>query len=141
VWLRLGGLFLAGILGLAHAGDVTLTIQIRWQGAPLRVPTAGLPTAAGQIVRLTRFAALLSGAEFARTDGSVVRTDGQYGSLDAESDRLSFTVRNLPSGEYVGLGFQVGLLGSVNHRNAARWPAGHPLNPAVSGLHWSWAGG
>lgn len=116
-------------------------MNLRWQGAPLAVPSPDLLGAKGQTLRLTRFAAIVSGVELVRPDGGVVQFDGQYGFLDAESGRLSFALRNVPEGEYFGLAFQIGLPAAINHADPARWPAGHPLNPIVNGLHWSWAGG
>ena len=141
------GLFLRGVslcLGLAAsaaASDLTLAVNLRWQGAPVVVPAANLPGAPGQTLHLTRFAAIVSGVELVRPDGGVVQFDGQYGFLDAESGRLSFALRNVPEGDYVGLAFQIGLPAALNHADPARWLAGHPLNPIVNGLHWSWAGG
>jgi hypothetical protein len=35
----------------------------------------------------------------------------------------------------------VGLPPELNDRDPALWPAAHPLNPSVNGLHWSWQGG
>ena len=90
---------------------------------------------------MTRWAALVSGVTLARADGGLVRLDGQYGFIDAAAERMHFTLRNVPMGEYVGLEFQLGLPVAVNHADPAQWAAGHPLNPIVNGLHWGWAGG
>ena len=49
--------------------------------------------------------------------------------------------RGVPAGDYTQLEFQIGLPPEVNHADIARWPATHPLNPLVNGLHWSWQGG
>jgi len=136
-----GVLLCLGLAASAVAADLKLAVNLRWQGAPVVVPSPDLPGAKGQTLRLTRFAAIISGVELARPDGGVVQFDGQFGFLDAESGRLSFTLRNVPEGDYVGLAFQIGLPAAINHGDPARWPAGHPLNPIVNGLHWSWAGG
>ena len=123
------------------AAELRVEVQLRWQGAPVGVPSGALAGAAGQTVRLTRFAAIVSGVALARADGGTVQLDGQYGFLDAESGRLALTLRNVPDGDYHGLDFQLGLPAVVNHGDPGQWPARHPLNPIVNGLHWGWAGG
>ena len=37
--------------------------------------------------------------------------------------------------------FLVGLNTNLNHADIAQFPASHPLNPNLNGLHWSWQGG
>ena len=96
---------------------------------------------AGQRLRLTRFAAIISGVALVRPDGSSVRLDGQYGLIDAANGRRTVTLRGVPEGEFVGLEFSVGVPPGINHGDPGAWPAGHVLNPLVNGLHWSWQGG
>ena len=126
---------------LAHGAELTLEVGLRWRGVALVVPSAELAGADGRTLRVTRWAALVSGFTLARTDGGTVRLDGQYGWLDAETGRLNVALRNVPEGDYVGLEFQIGLPAAVNHADPAPWPAGHALNPIVNGLHWGWSGG
>ncbi len=133
--------FVLLLLAQAPAAELTLEFELRWRGAPLAVPSADLAGAGDRTLRITRFAALVSGVSLARADGGAVRLDGQYGFIDAESGKLNMTLRNVPEGDYVGLEFQLGLPASVNHADPAQWAAGHPLNPIVNGLHWGWAGG
>jgi cytochrome c peroxidase len=76
-----------------------------------------------------------------RADGSVVRLDGQFGFINAEAGRLSWRLRNVPEGAFVGLGFRVGVPAETNHRDPGAWAPGHALNPVLNGLHWSWQGG
>ena len=123
------------------AADLRVEVELRWRGAAVAVPSVELAGAKGQTLRLTRFAAIMSGVRLARTEGGAVQLDGQYGFLDAESGRLAVTLRNVPEGKYVGLEFQLGLPAAVNHGDPGQWAAGHPLNPIVNGLHWGWAGG
>jgi cytochrome c peroxidase len=130
-------LFAASVRG----AELTLDFALRWRGAPIAVPTAELLGTTGQRLRITRFAALVSGVALTRADGAQVQLDGQHGFIDAESGRLAVALRNVPEGDYVGLEFQIGLAPAVNHADPAQWPAGHPLNPIVNGLHWGWSGG
>ena len=123
------------------AAELRMEVQLRWRGVPVAVPSAELAGATGQTVRLTRFAAIVAGVVLTRAEGGTVQLDGQYGLLDAESGRLALTLRNVPDGDYHGLAFQLGLPAVVNHGDPGQWPARHPLNPIVNGLHWGWAGG
>ena len=123
------------------AAELRMEVQLRWRGVPVAVPSAELAGATGQSVRLTRFAAIVAGVVLTRAEGGTVQLDGQYGFLDAESGRLALTLRNVPDGDYHGLEFQLGLPAVVNHGDPGQWPARHPLNPIVNGLHWGWAGG
>lgn len=134
-------LFLLLLCPILGAAELRLEVQLHWRGAPVAVPSAELAGAEGRAVRLTRFAAIVSGVALARADGGTVQLDGQYGFLDAESGCLTVTLRNVPDGDYHGLEFQLGLPSAVNHADPGQWPAGHPLNPIVNGLHWGWAGG
>jgi cytochrome c peroxidase len=125
----------------ASAAELLLEFELRWRGTALAVPSAELAGAEGRSLRVTRWAALVSGVTLARADGGLVRLDGQYGFIDAAMERMKVALRNVPAGEYVGVEFQIGLPAAVNHADPAQWPAGHPLNPIVNGLHWGWAGG
>lgn len=125
----------------ARAADVSLALTLRWRGEAVALPSSTLTNDAGQRLRLTRFAALISGVALVRPDGSSVRLEGQYGLIDATNGRRTVTLRGVPEGEFVGLEFNVGVPPGVNHGDSGSWPAGHPLNPLVNGLHWSWQGG
>src|SRR5204863_4960152 len=105
------------------------------------LPSATVRNDAGQSLRITRLAMLLSEAELLRADGSTVRLGGQFGFINAEAGRLSWTLRNVPEGAFVGLGFRIGVPAETNHRDPGMWLADHALNPVVNALHWSWQGG
>ena len=130
--------FLAARMG---AAELTVEFQLRWRGAPLALPSAELAGVDGQALRMTRFAALVSGFVLTRGDGGSVRLDGQHGFIDAETGRLLVSLHNVPAGDYTGIAFQVGVPPAQNRGDPAQWPAGHPLNPIVNGLHWGWSGG
>ncbi len=125
----------------ASAADLTIAVAPRWKGELLAVPSAALVNDAGQPLRITRLAALFSEVNLLRADGGTTRLDGQFGCIDLESGRRSFTLRGVPEGDFVGLQFRVGVPATANLGDPGRWPAGHALNPVVNGLHWSWQGG
>jgi cytochrome c peroxidase len=136
--------FLASLLLFAAplaASDLTLTVAPVWQGAPLAIPSAAVENRTAQSLRFTRFAALVSGVTLTRADGRVVRLDGQFGFIDAAAGRLAVPLRDVPDGDYEAMEFQLGVPPAVNHASPSAWPAGHPLNPLVNGLHWGWSGG
>jgi len=136
-----GLLLLAAGVAAGFAADLTIAWEPRWGREALAVPSAEVTNAAGQTLRVTRLAALVSGVTLQRADGGTVRLDGQYGAIEVGEERRSFTLQGVPEGDYVGLAFAVGVPVEMNHGDAGRWPAGHPLNPLVNGLHWSWQGG
>jgi hypothetical protein len=123
------------------AAELTLAVELRWNGAALAVPSEATTTAKGQRVQVTRLAALVSEFALVRAEGGTVQLPGQVGFFDAESGRLTMTLTGVPEGDYAGLEFSVGLPAETNHADPGRWAAGHPLNPIVNGLHWGWQGG
>jgi cytochrome c peroxidase len=130
-----------GLLASAAAADLTVEIEPRWRGRTLAVPVDQVANESGQTLRVTRCAALLSGFALRRADGGSVRLEGQPAFVDAGTGRLAFTLRGVPEGEYRGFAFDVGLPPVTNHADPGAWPPGHPLNPLVNALHWSWQGG
>lgn len=133
--------FLFGMVSPLVAAELTLAVELRWNGSALAVPSEVKVTAKGQRVNVTRVAMLISEVALVRADGGVVQLPGQFGFLDAESGRLAVTLTSVPEGEYAGLEFTVGLPAETNYADPSRWTAGHALNPLVSGLHWGWQGG
>lgn len=138
---RLLAFALASFAPAVSAAELTLSLVPRWGQETLVVPAAPVKNTAGQTLRVTRFALLVSGVALQRADGGVVRLDGQYGFIDRESGRDAFVLRGVPAGDYTGIEFQLGLAPDINHADPGKWPAGHALNPLVDGLHWSWKGG
>ncbi len=138
--MRVGLLLLLLALPLG-AAELTLTIEPRWNGRPLAVPSGALTTAGGQSVRVTRLALLISEVALIGADGRAVRLPGQYGQLDAASGRSAIALHGVPAGDYVELEFSIGVPEEANHTDPGQWPARHALNPLVNGLHWGWQGG
>ncbi len=134
-------IFLLGLGSRLLAAELTLAVELRWNGAALAVPSEVKTTAKGQAVNVTRVALLVSEVVLVRADGGVVQLPGQFGFLDAESGRLAVALTSVPEGNYAGLEFSVGVPPEMNHADPSRWAAGHALNPLVNGLHWGWQGG
>ena len=140
--LPLRYILVVSMLAAAMRGaELTIATELRWRQEKLAVPSRAVANDSQQTLRLTRFAALISEVALLRTTGETVRLEGQFGFLDAESGAMAFTMRNVPSGDYAGLEFQIGLPREINHADPGQWSAKHPLNPLVNALHWSWQGG
>ena len=123
------------------APRVTVRINHRFSGVPLRMDDVSLLTAAGDDLSVSRLAYLVSDVALLRSDGSRVDLPSGPFYLNPAEGRLSFTLTGVPAGSYSGLAFQIGLEPKTNHSDPAHYPAGHPLNPLVSRLHWGWQGG
>ena len=137
----------AGLLALvfaAHPGfGAELEIEVRhtFDGDPLLLDSLRYQNAAGETLSFTRLSYLLSGFALEREDGVWVELPGRYAWLDAEKRRTAVRLEGVPEGAYRALRFHFGPEATANAGDPAKLPAGHPLNPNLNGLHWSWQGG
>ena len=137
------GLCLAlGYTGMA-ARAATLQIQItpKVSGEILQPASFRYRTSAGETFSITRVSYLVSDFELQRNDGSWLELSNSAAWLDLGQNRDSVRLAAVPPGEFCSVRFLVGLDTNLNHADAAKFPAGHPLNPNLNGLHWSWQGG
>ena len=108
--------------------------------APVTYNDASYPMGT-DTVKFTRNDFILS--EFALLDAQGVRQDirNEYAYLSLPN-RNSFTLpTSITPGQYSGFAFTIGLDSTINHGDPSLWGGTHPLNPAVSNLHWGWTGG
>ena len=98
-------------------------------------------TAAGQRVSVTRLDLLLSGLSLRRVDGAWVELADWQGFFGLRAGAAVSPPVAAPASAYDRIRFHVGVAPPLNHADPVQWPADHPLNPAVNGLHWSWQGG
>lgn len=136
-------LALALLLPLTQAEAAQLSVRIRplWQGRPLMMNEVGLTRPTGGRVSVTRLAMLLSRARLRDSNGRWIGAEAWAEFVDAGSGRLSFRLDGIPAGVYSAFRFDLGLDEKTDRAEVTRWPASHPLNPSVNGLHWSWRGG
>lgn len=127
----------------ATVGGAELRVGItpEFAGQPLVFDALTNITAAGQRVSVTRLDFLLSNFALRQSDGAWVAPSNSFAFISGREGRTSFELRNLPPASYDRLRFNVGVPGKENHANPAAFPAGHPLNPNLNGLHWNWQGG
>ena len=128
--------------GAIEGFAVTLQINIapKVAGENLQPASLRYQTAAGETFSVTRVSWLASDFALQRNDGSWLELSNSVAWFDYDQNRDTQRLE-IPAGAYQSLRFVVGLNTNLNHADVAKFPAGHPLNPAVNDLHWSWQGG
>ncbi len=132
-------LFSAFLTGSA----ATLQIQIapKVSGQNLQPASLRYLTSANETFSFTRVSYLLSDFSLQHDDGSWLELTNTVAWLDFDQNRDAIRLDHVPSGEFRTLRFSIGLNPNLNHADIAKFPAAHPLNPNLNGLHWSWQGG
>jgi cytochrome c peroxidase len=133
------------VFGTARASAashrVVVTIEPRFDGQAMAFDLLGHRAASGHLISVTRLDFLLSNVALHRTDGVWLGLTNWYAYLSLREGRKRFDLETVPRGDYDYVRFQIGVMPEVNHRDPAEYPAGHPLNPEVNGLHWGGMGG
>ncbi len=127
--------------GLAAASSLELSLRPVFNGDPLLLDSLRYQNSAGETVSFSRISFLISGVAVQREDGVWLGIPDSNAWFDAAARRLSATIGGLPPARYRALRFFLGPDPADNAREPGSFPAGHPLNPALNGLHWSWQGG
>lgn len=125
------------------AGGATLEIQVHVtvNGTPVQPASLRYQTSAGETFSITRVSYLVSDFALQRIDGSWLEMSNSIAWLDFEANRNSIWLEQIPAGEFCSVRFLVGLNTNLNHADISKFPASHPLNPNLNGLHWNWQGG
>ncbi len=123
------------------ASSLELQFSHTFNGSPLVLDLPGYPLPSGETISVSRLSYLLSGFALQREDGVWVELTNQVAWIDAEQRRSNAALKNIPPGAYRSTRFAVGLATQTNKGDPAQYPADHPLNPNLNGLHWSWQGG
>jgi cytochrome c peroxidase len=124
----------------AHENGLEIEVDLQAGNAPLAFDVPSLTNATGQAFSITRLDFLLSDFELRRPDGIWVVLTNNYACVRGRERRTAFRV-DAPDGMYDAIRYRIGVAPSVNHVDPSVYPADHPLNPNVNGLHWDWAGG
>jgi cytochrome c peroxidase len=127
----------------APLSAVTLDIAIRHtvQGEPMLLDSLRYQNGSGETMSFSRLSYLLSGFAIERDDGVWFDVPASIAWIDAASRRSTYRLENLQPGNYRALRFHVGPDAAANNADPSIYPADHPLNPNLNGLHWSWQGG
>ena len=140
----LRALVLASVMtATSVAPGATLEIALRhtFNGEPLLLDSLRYPNSAGETMSFTRISYLLSGFALESNDGTWIELPEQQAWIDAARRRTTLRLAEVPAGKYRALRFHVGPDAAANAGDPAKLPAGHPLNPNLNGLHWTWQGG
>jgi cytochrome c peroxidase len=129
------------VLNAARAATLQIEIAPKVSGENLQPASLRYQTSAGETFSITRVSYLVSDFALQRNDGSWLELSNSVAWLDFDANRHSIWLDKIPAGEFCSLRFLVGLNTNLNHADVSRFPAGHPLNPNLNGLHWSWQGG
>jgi len=121
---------------------VNLTFSSTFNGDAIDYNKVFYSKGSSEEIMFTNWSTILSEVSLVREDGSRELLGDGYLWVDFKSGRVSFDYdQTLPAGSYKALHVKLGLTQEVNHGDPTQWPAGHPLNGFVSGLHWGWSGG
>jgi cytochrome c peroxidase len=130
---------------LLHAPVFGAALQIeitpKFSGENLQPASFRYQTPAGETFSVTRVSYLVSDFALQRNDGSWLEISNSIAWLDFDQNRNSVWLDKIPAGEFCSMRFLVGLNTNLNHADISQFPASHPLNPNLNGLHWSWQGG
>ncbi len=129
------------LLAVTAAHGFQVRVTPTFDGRPLVFDQPSLTNAAGQVLSVTRLDFLLSDFALRRADGTWLEIPEQFMYVGGRDGTQKSTSSTIPDDSYSALRFHVGVPEKINHGDPAVWPAGHPLNPLVNGLHWSWQGG
>ena len=140
--MRIIEIWLVIFCGL-NLSAATLQLQFtpKVAGEPLQPASFRYQTAAHETFSITRVSWLASEFALQRNDGSWLELFNSVAWLDYEQNRESIRLDKIPAGEFRTVRFTVGLNSNLNHADITQFPANHPLNPNLNGLHWSWQGG
>lgn len=128
-------------MSFAFASSLDLVIRPAFNGDRLRLDSLRYQNGAGETLSVSRLSYLLSGFAFEREDGVWVEQPGQYAWMDAAKGRDAIHLEGIPAEKYRAVRFHVGPEPEANAADPAAFPATHPLNANLNGLHWSWQGG
>lgn len=98
-------------------------------------------TSAVDTIRFERIKYLLSNFALVDNDNKVIEMSNQYAYLSLGENIDTFTLRNVPKGNYKTIRMNVGLDSLVNFGDPAQYSLTHPLCPSLNNMHWGWSGG
>ena len=119
---------------------LTLTVLPTWEGATMVTGKMQYSKPDGEVLQLRTWGMILAKLALVKDDNTLVMLGDGYQWVDVASGRLSFNYPDAPAGNYKGIQFQLGPDSAQNHGDPTVWPANHPLNGNLTGLHWGWGG-
>ncbi|MGK0185082.1 MAG: cytochrome c peroxidase [Verrucomicrobiales bacterium] len=126
--------------GQEKSSVLTLSFRHVVDGRPLLMNSLRYRTSAEDSFSVSRLSYLLTRLELEQENGKWLTLKDQVAWIDLGQRRTRFSL-NLAPGKFRSLKFHIGPDAETNAADTASFPAEHPLNPNVNGLHWSWQGG
>ncbi|MEY2466423.1 MAG: cytochrome c peroxidase [Verrucomicrobiota bacterium] len=126
---------------MALGASLNVQIVPRFNNAPLVFDSITNTTTSRQNISVTRLDFLVSNFALRNTNGNWIEQTNRFAFINAREGRTGFSVNQILSGRYDRIRFHIGVDPAINHSDVAQYPAAHPLNPDVNGLHWGWMGG
>jgi len=120
---------------------ITLNFNVEWNGQPLELNKFQYTQTNGEVLMFRTWSLILAKLSLVRTDDTEVQLGDGYQWINLATGRTNFNYATVPTGNYKGIRFQLGPDSAINHGDPTIWPADHPLNGNLTGLHWGWAGG
>lgn len=143
------GVFLAALAWLSACkkdsdsaptlGTVSFELANMVGAKPLALDGTAYATASGETFTVSTFKYYLSNIRFTKADGSTYAAPGEYHLVDAAKPAsTSFTINNVPSGDYTGVSFVVGVDSTTTKGDPLALLG--DLNPA-NNMYWAWSSG
>jgi len=120
-------------------GAVTFALDNRVGTQPLALDGTAYTTSGGETFTVSTFKYYVSNIQLTKADGSTYAAPGEYHLIDASKpNSTSFTISNVPTGDYRGVSFVVGVDSTTTKADPLALPG--DLNPA-NAMYWAWATG
>lgn len=112
-----------------------------WESSEFIYNDVQYTNAAGNKVTFSNLKYLISGVELVKTDNSVISFKNQYGFINCQTGKDTFSISGVPAGDYKSIRFYIGVDSVTNHGDPNQYAVSHPLNPNVNQMFWGWSGG
>lgn len=121
----------------------TLTFEVdhHFNGEELSFGELAFTNEAGNTINFSSFKYLISNIVLHKADNSTHLLEGEVGFIEPKEERVSFSIAEVPNGDYNGISFMIGLDEATNNSNPNQYAPDHALHPLVSNMFWSMNGG
>lgn len=117
---------------------VSLNMNSYMGSLPLN-DTSSFTTSSGINHTISTFRYYVSNIRLIKSDGSEQLIEDKYFLVSPSMSECN--LGNVPTGDYQGLKFNVGIDSVKNHEDPTVYPAGNPLAIQSPGMHWNWNSG
>jgi hypothetical protein len=121
------------------AGTVSFAVANVVGAKPLALDGTAYSTASGETFTVSTFEYYISNIKLTKSDGTTYAAPSEYHLVNAaKPTSSSFTISNVPAGDYTGVSFVVGVDSTTTKGDPLALTG--DLNPANS-MYWAWATG